>query len=123
MTDDKAQKTMQATGDVSREICLLKSEDAKRDWLMVHRPDREWEQPFEELEATGSGLYYVGLQIVVRELLDRAADVNAHGGLYAAGNIMWRPREGGVDADGRRSGRECSRIGVQDTGVLPKCEM
>lgn len=38
------------SGDVSRETDLLESEDAKRNWLLVHQPDRVWEDRFGDLD-------------------------------------------------------------------------
>jgi hypothetical protein len=75
--------------DGSRETSLLQSEDAKRDWLFVHRPDNEWERSFDDLSDVGSGLYYasfLGLQAVVSVLLERGTDVNAQGGHF--GNAL-----------------------------------
>ena len=75
------------SGDVSRETSLLQSEDAKRDWLLVHLPDGVLEGPFDDLHDVGSGLYYAslaGLQTVVWELLTCSADVNAQGGRYGS---------------------------------------
>jgi ankyrin repeat domain-containing protein 50 len=76
------------SSDVSRETSLLQSEDAKRDWLLLHRPDESWAEPFEivdDLDDLGAGLYYasyVGLAAVVSMLIDRGADVNADGGKF-----------------------------------------
>ena len=76
------------SSDVSRETSLLQSEDAKRDWLLVHRPDEPWGTPFGEVgdfSSVGSGLYYasyVGLVTVVSMLIERGADVNAQGGYF-----------------------------------------
>jgi hypothetical protein len=52
---------------------------AKRDGLLVHRPDIGWKDPFDDLETIGTCLYYAsyaGLQTVARELLAYGADVN-----------------------------------------------
>ena len=64
---------MQQSGDVNHEICLLQSEDAKRDWLLVHRPDMGWKDPFDDLDEVESGLYYTsftGLISVVSMLIE-----------------------------------------------------
>ena len=76
--------SMQISDGVGRETRLLQSDEARQDWLLVHRPDREWEHPFEgNMEDIGSGLYYAsfaGLLPVVETLITRGADVYAQGG-------------------------------------------
>ena len=77
------------SGDITRETSLLQSEDAKRDWLIVHRPNMEWKHPFDHLDNVGSSLYYasfLGLARVVRALVKQGADVDAEGGTY--GNAL-----------------------------------
>ena len=90
--------SMQKLGDVSRETSLLQSEDAKRDWLLVHRPDMDWRPPFDDLGNIGSGLYYAsftGLISLVAMLMERGADVNAQGGDY--GNALQAASYGGYE--------------------------
>ena len=90
-------------GDFCRETSLLQSESAKRDWLLVHRPDMRLKDPFVDLEIVGSSPYYAGsslyyasytgLQTVVRKLLICGADVEAQGGRY--GNALQAASAGG----------------------------
>ena len=69
-----------------------------RDWLLVHRPNKRWEAPFDNLGDVGSGLYYAsfaGLLNVVLMLLERGADVNAQGGDFC--NALQAALEGGYE--------------------------
>ena len=87
---------VQQSGTVSREAALLSSDDARRDWLSIHCPDRSWERPFQSLNGTGKGLYYasvVGLEAVVQKLLATGVEVNARGGRY--GNALQAASERG----------------------------
>ena len=77
----------QQSGEVDREIMLLRSEEARYDWLLVHQPDVVRDGPFRPLhmQSTGSALYYasfLGLEAVVNELLSTGSNVNAQGGEY-----------------------------------------
>ena len=59
---------------------LFLSDTALLSWLRVHRPDKPREKPFEILNDTISPLYHasnIGLETVVRLLIDAKADVNA----------------------------------------------
>jgi hypothetical protein len=88
--------SLQRSGEVSREISLLSSEDAKHHWLLVHKPDTQWKWPFRPLDLIGSSLYYasfLGLETVVDELLRIGVDVNAQGGYY--GNALQAASDGG----------------------------
>ena len=81
--------SLQQCGEASREALFLMSEEVKRNWLLVHQPDRYWESPFKYIPEVGSSLYYassVGLEAVVHTLLERGAEVNAQGGTY--GNAL-----------------------------------
>jgi hypothetical protein len=73
-----------------RESNLVSNNVSRRDWLLVHNPDRPWAQPFESEQAdAGNGLYYaslLGLEEVVQMLLDEGTDVNAQGGRH--GNAL-----------------------------------
>ncbi|KAI9654916.1 MAG: hypothetical protein M1821_005669 [Bathelium mastoideum] len=87
--------SLQESGDVSREVSFLRSEHLKRDWLLIHRPERPFSSPFHhanndgssihDTSVVGSSLYYasyVGLDRVVQALLDVGADSNTQGGIY-----------------------------------------
>jgi ankyrin repeat protein len=73
---------------VCRETSFLRSEQARNDWLLVHKPDRSWLSPFEESESSGNpggALYYaslLGLPAVVSNLLDGGANSNVCGGRF-----------------------------------------
>jgi hypothetical protein len=59
---------------------LFLSDTALVTWLQVHRPDNPMQKPFSFSEDVGSPLYYasdIGLEAVVRQLLEHEADVNA----------------------------------------------
>ena len=88
--------SLQQSGDVSREICLLQSEDTKRSWLLVHRPEEVRKDPFDDFTNVGPGLYYAsltGLLTVIWEFLTRGVDVNAQGG-YFGNALQAASREG-----------------------------
>ncbi|KAM3423938.1 hypothetical protein BST61_g1332 [Cercospora zeina] len=82
---------LQQCHDVTREVSLLTSMDAMRNWLLVARTDQRG-IAFESIGELGSGIYYasfLGLDTVVRDLVERGADVDAQAGnhgnaLYAA---------------------------------------
>ncbi|PIB00933.1 Vegetative incompatibility protein HET-E-1 [Cercospora beticola] len=76
-----------STEKVAREATVLLQEDVKHDWLLIHRPDDPWFDPFmmgpiDEAPA----LYYasyLGLQSVVQSLVDAGADVNDDSGIFS----------------------------------------
>jgi ankyrin repeat protein len=86
--------TLQCSGEASREISLLRIEQVRNDWLVVHDPDEPWNEPFEGRErrerrrgGSGSAMYYaslLGLPAVVTHLLYSGANVNAEGGHYGS---------------------------------------
>jgi ankyrin repeat protein len=79
---------LQQYDDVGRETSFLRSERARNDWLLVHKPDSSWLSPFEKSESSddsGCALYYaslLGLSGVVSNLLDSGADSNVCGGRF-----------------------------------------
>jgi ankyrin repeat protein len=96
----------QKAGDRGAELSraalhLLSRENAAYlNWIRIHDPDRPWEESKfgRVIEKTPNPLYYaalVGLEDLVRLLLDKGADVNAQGGRY--GNALqaasWRRHE------------------------------
>ncbi|KAF2161722.1 hypothetical protein M409DRAFT_69535 [Zasmidium cellare ATCC 36951] len=74
------------------EALLLLSESRRLDWLLVHRPDFPWLDPFRripDVDDAGSSLYYastVGLRPVAEALIEAGVDVHAKGGRY--GNAL-----------------------------------
>lgn len=76
--------TLQSDGEVNREVSFLLSDGAREAWLHVHDPDSFWKEPSKTLVHESSpALYYaslLGLGAVVKNLLDRGADINAQGG-------------------------------------------
>ena len=81
--------TLQCSGEASREISLLRIEQARDDWLVVHDPDDPWNEPFQRSKrkngGSASAIYYaslLGLPAVVAKLLHNGADVNTEGGAY-----------------------------------------
>jgi ankyrin repeat protein len=81
---------LQQGGGASREISFLRLDDARRQWLRLHDPDRPLKRSFEDLvEDAGSAVYYaslLGLTAVVCDLLKSGTDVNVQGGEY--GNAL-----------------------------------
>lgn len=73
--------TLQSDGKVNREVSFLLSDGARETWLHVHEPDKPWWRPFENLvDDSTSALYYasvLGLRSVVKNQLDKGADVGA----------------------------------------------
>ncbi|KAK1043936.1 hypothetical protein LTR74_018372 [Friedmanniomyces endolithicus] len=70
----------------NRQLALLTSNSRKRNWLLVHDPDRPWDRPFESsLTSVGTALYYasqLGLLMAAQELLSVGVDIEAQGGRY-----------------------------------------
>jgi ankyrin repeat protein len=66
----------------------------------LYRPDQPWnDRPDQNVDAPASALYYMafeGLHKAVALLLDKGADVNAHGGYY--GNALQAASERGHEA-------------------------
>ncbi|KAK5109315.1 hypothetical protein LTR85_002866 [Meristemomyces frigidus] len=88
--------SIQQAQESTREASFLSCRDAVHDWLLVHCPDQSWNEPFDRVEAIGSGLYYasfLGLEAVVNKLLANEAEVNAQGGRY--GNALQAASVGG----------------------------
>ncbi|KAK4901068.1 hypothetical protein LTR49_027331 [Elasticomyces elasticus] len=88
--------SIQQAQECTREASFLSCQDAVHDWHLVHCPDQSWKQPFDHMEATGSGLYYasfLGLEAIVNRLLANEAEVNAQGGYY--GNALQAASWGG----------------------------
>ncbi|KAK3615213.1 hypothetical protein LTR22_027516 [Elasticomyces elasticus] len=90
--------SVQQVDEAAREVVLLGCEELRQNWLLVHCPDEPLRRPFDNLAATGSGLYYaslLGLQAAVGKLLLKGSDVNAQGGHY--GNSLqaasWKGHE------------------------------
>jgi ankyrin repeat protein len=80
---------LQQSGGIDRELSLLRQEEKKKDWLLVHDPDKPWHVPFRRPEFSGSAVYYaslLGLQSVVEYLLDSGEQVNTQGGYH--GNAL-----------------------------------
>jgi hypothetical protein len=83
---------LQCSGEASREISLLRIEQVRNDWLIVHDPDEPWNEPFVGRErrerrrgGSGSAIYYaslLGLPAVVTKLLYNGANVNVEGGHF-----------------------------------------
>ena len=53
--------SLQQSGKVGQELCLLNSESTKLDWLRVYQPDRPQTNWDDDLEDTGSNVYYCQL--------------------------------------------------------------
>nr|POE93538.1 isoform 6 of ankyrin repeat and kh domain-containing protein 1 [Quercus suber] len=80
---------LQRSGELVREMSLLRSEVAMSDWVLVYQPDQPWEKPFRFPFPLKTALYYassLGLDEVVSQLLTTGSDVNARGGKY--GNAL-----------------------------------
>jgi ankyrin repeat protein len=83
--------TLQCGGEASRELSILRLEQVRDDWLVIHDPDKPWREPFtgrkDEKKESGSEMYYaslLGLPAVVTKLLSNGANVNAEGGRYGS---------------------------------------
>jgi hypothetical protein len=89
--------SLQRHSNSTRELSLLTSEVAKRDWLRVHDPECLGMNPFSSnLIEVGGALYYVsllGLESAVQVLMSDQADVNAQGGF--CGNLLQAASYGG----------------------------
>jgi ankyrin repeat protein len=95
---------LRKTGDEGEQASQLamglmaKEEPAYLNWIRLHDPDRAWEGPSLEksLNSVPMPLYYaaiLGFSIITGLLLDKGAEVNAHGGRY--GNALQAASEGG----------------------------
>jgi ankyrin repeat protein len=105
--------SLQRSSCGTRELSLLTSKSRKRDWLLVHDPDRSCNSPFQVVQGVlGGALYYaslLGLETAVQHLLSEGADVNARGGqresaLQAASEeghegVVQRLIDAGADVD------------------------
>nr|POF13638.1 isoform 3 of ankyrin repeat and kh domain-containing protein 1 [Quercus suber] len=84
--------------NVGREISLLNSSKAKFDWLRIHNPENRWQKPFTLPTDVASSIYYassLGLEKVVRILLDGGAEVNTQGERY--NNVLYAASCGGYE--------------------------
>jgi ankyrin repeat protein len=76
------------------------SDTALFSWLRVYRPDQPWGKPFQMQNDIGPPLYYasdIGLEVVVRFLLDAKGDVDAKDSEYGR-TALYRAAENGHDA-------------------------
>ncbi|OQD72693.1 hypothetical protein PENANT_c227G08858 [Penicillium antarcticum] len=70
-----------------RIVSFLETEETFQKWARLHQADRSWDDS--PGAPRGSRLYYAcfnGLRVPAHDLIDKGADVNAHGGAY--GNAL-----------------------------------
>lgn len=81
---------LQGEWEGNREVSFLLSAGARECWLHIYKPEKPWQKPFEDLEDDSTLALYnasvLGLRAVVKNLLDKGADVNTQGGGY--GNAL-----------------------------------